>query len=159
MGREHSRLRKVHLFTDPTGHASPEQLARRLSRLQETGRLPQSVPIGGVLGASRHFPDLDIAAAPRLDLSVETEPADIAEMIDAGLHLRTRPEQRVALVVHATRDPWVITKAVSETPERWAGELECLADLIEMGFTREASYMAHHMERTNKEGSFAARHH
>jgi hypothetical protein len=156
LGREHARLRKVHLFTDPTGHVSPEQMARRLARLQETGRLPRSVRIGGVLGASRHFPELDITAAPRLDLSVETEPAHVAEMIDAGLRPKTRPEQRVALAVHATRDPWVITNAGSQPPERWAGELECLADLIEMGFTREASEMAHHMELTNKEGRSAA---
>lgn len=156
LGREHARLRKVHLFTDPTGQASPERLAKRLSRLQETGRLPHSVRIGGVLGASRHFPELDITAAPRLDLSVETEPAHVAEVIDAGLRPKTRPEQRVALAVHATRDPWVATNAGSELPERWAGELECLADLIEMGFTREASEMAHHMELTGKEGRSAA---
>jgi hypothetical protein len=77
-------------------------------------------------------------------------------MIDAGLRPKTRPEQRVALAVHATRDPRVITNAGSQPPERWASELECLADLIEMGFTREASEMAHHMELTNKEGRSAA---
>lgn len=156
LGREHARLRKVVLFTDPTGHASPEQMAKRLARLQEADRLPRSIRIGGVLGASRHFPELDITAAPRLDLSVEMEPAYVAEMIDAGLRPKTRPEQRVALAVHATRDPWVSTNPGSQPPERWAGELECLADLIEMGFTREASEMAHHMELTNKEGRSAA---
>lgn len=152
VARDHARLRKAHLFTDPTGHASPEQMAKRLARLQDAGRLPRSVRIGGVLGASKHFPELDITAAPRLDLSVEADPAFVAEMIDAGLRPKTRPEQRIALAVHATRDPWAITNASSQPPERWAGELECLADLIEMGFTREASEMAHHMELTSKEG-------
>jgi hypothetical protein len=156
LGREHARLRTVHLFTDPTGHVSPEQLAKRLSRLQEMGRLPQSIRIGGVLGASQHFPELDITTAPRLDLCVETEPAHVAQIIDAGLRPKTKREQRIALAVHTTRDPWVITNAKPEKPGRWAGELECLADLIEMGFNREASEMAHHMELTNKEGRPAA---
>jgi hypothetical protein len=31
-----------------------------------------------------------------------------------------------------------------------ASELECLADLIEMGYTREASEMARHMEAISK---------
>lgn len=156
LAREHARQRKAHLFTDPTGHSSPEQMAKRLARLQDTGKLPHSVRIGGVLGASRHFPELDITAAPRLDLSVDADPAGVAELIDAGLRPKTRPEQRVALAVHATRDPWVITNAGSQSQRRWAGELECLADLVEMGFTREASEMAHHMERTNKEGGSTA---
>jgi hypothetical protein len=152
LARDHARLRKAHLFTDPTGHATPEQMAKRLAQLQDASKLPRNVRIGGVLGASRHFPELDITAAPRLDLSASADPTHVAEMIDAGLRPKTRPEQRVALAVHATRDPWVITNAGSQPLERWAGELECLADLIEMGFTREASEMAHHMELTNKEG-------
>ena len=152
LARDHARLRKAHLFTDATGHASPEQMARRLARLQDASELPRSVRIGGVLGASRHFPELDITAAPRLDLSIDADPAHVAEMIDAGLRPKTRPEQRVALAVHATRDPWVIMNDGSHPPERWAGELECLADLVEMGFTREASEMAHHMELTSKKG-------
>lgn len=148
LARDHAKQRKVHLFIDPTGQSSPEQLVKRLARLQSANKLPRSVRIGGVVGASRHFPELDITAAPRLDLSVEANPARVAEMLDAGLRTKSRPEQRVALAVHVTRDPWVNTDAEA----KWAGELECLSDLIEMGFTREASEMAHHMELTNKEG-------
>lgn len=156
LARDHARLRKVHLFTDPTGHASPEQMAKRLARLQDASRLPRNVRIGGVLGASRHFPELDITAAPRLDLSVDAHPAHVAEMIDAGLRPKMRSEQRIALAVHVTRDQWVIADAGSRPQGQWAGELECLADLIEMGFTREASEMAHHIELTNKEGRHIA---
>ena len=151
LARDHARQRKVHLFTDPTGQSSPEQMVKRLARLQGASKLPRSVRIGGVLGASRHFPELDITAAPRLDLSVNADPGHVAEMLDAGLRPRTRAEQRIALAVHVVRDPWVITNAGSTTQGQWAGELECLADLIEMGFTREASELAHHMELTNKE--------
>jgi len=41
--------------------------------------------------------------------------------------------------VHASREPRAQPSA------RWAGELECLADLIEMGYTREAAEMAEQM--------------
>jgi hypothetical protein len=152
LARDHARQRKVHLFADPTGQSSPEQMVKRLARLQSARKLPRSVRIGGVLGASRHFPELDITAAPRLDLSVDADPVHVAEILDAGLRPRTRAEQRIALAVHVTRDPRVITDAGSTTQGHWAGELECLADLIEMGFTREASEMARHIELTNKKG-------
>ena len=152
LARDHAKQRKVHLFTDPTGQNSPDQMVKRLARLQGANKLPRSVRIGGVLGASRHFPELDITAAPRLDLSVDAGPVQVAEMLDAGLRPKTRPEQRIALAVHVTRGPWVITGAGAKGQGQWAGELECLADLIEMGFTREASELAHHMELTNKEG-------
>ena len=139
LAREHARLRAVQWFTDPTGLASPDQLAKRLAHLQESGALPRSIRIGGVLGAAQHFPALDITAAPRLDLSTEKDAAHLAAMIDAGLRPKTRPEQRVVLAVHTSR------QSGPHPPERWAGELECLADLIEMGFTREAAEMAEQM--------------
>lgn len=156
LARDHAKQRRVHLFTDPTGQNLPEQMVKRLARLQSANKLPRSVRIGGVLGASRHFPELDITAAPRLDLSVDADPVQVAEMLDAGLRPKTRPEQRIALAVHVTRDPGLITGAGSEAQGQWAGEIECLADLIEMGFTREASELAHHMELTNKARSLTA---
>ncbi len=72
-------------------------------------------------------------------------------MLDAGLVPKTKPDQAVALAMHLYRDlrPKDIA---SRQPEPWAGELDCLADLIEMGFTREADGMAHHIAETNKEG-------
>ena len=152
MGREHAQLRKTILFTDPTGQASPMKLAERLANLQTKGRLPRSVRIGGVMGASYYFRELDITAAPRLDLSVETEPTGVAALLDAGLVLKTKPEQHVAVALHLTRDPWLISDLASLEKLPWAGELECLADLIEMGFVREAIEMAHHIEMTNKTG-------
>ena len=63
-----------------------------------------------------------------------------------------KPEQHTALAVHVTRDPWVMKEFPDELNGQWADELECLADLIEMGFTREAIEMAHTMEKTNKRG-------
>lgn len=152
LAREHARQRKVHLFTDPTGQSSPEQMAKRLARLQGADKLANSVRIGGVMGASRHFPALDITAAPRLDLSVDGDPAQIAALLDAGLRPRTKPEQRIALAVHVTRDPWATADLGSKVRGPWASELECLTDLVEMDYTREASEMAHHLALTNSEG-------
>jgi len=139
LARDQARLRKVQWFTDPTGLASPDQLAKRLAHLQASGALPRSIRIGGVSGAAQHFPALDITAAPRLDLSTEEDAVHLAAMLDAGLRPKTRPEQRVVLAVHTSREPG------PHPPERWAGELECLADLIEMGYTREATEMAEQM--------------
>lgn len=149
LAQDHARLRKAQLFTDPTGQSRPEQMARRLARLRSSNKLPRSVRVGGVLGATGHFSALDITAAPRLDISVDADPVRVAALLDAGLQPKTRPEQRVALAVHVTREPFGDEPGPeSQTP--WASELECLADLIEIGYTREASEMARHMESINK---------
>ncbi|MBP6421885.1 MAG: hypothetical protein KA271_03225 [Propionivibrio sp.] len=152
LARDHSNQRKVQLFTDPTGQSTPERLASRLERLVTDGKLPPTVRIGGVLGASWHFPEVDITSAPRLDVSADADPARIASILDAGFEPKTKPEQRTVLAVHVTRDPWVMKEFAEESHDQWAGELECLADLIEMGFTREATEMAYGMEKTNKRG-------
>jgi len=149
LARDHAKQREVHLFADPTGQSSPEQLRKRLHSLQAKDKLPRTVRIGGVIGASRHFPALDITAAPRLDLSVEHEPAHVAAMLDAGLVPKSRADQRIALALHVTRDPWTITNLETATQEQWASELECLSDLVEMGYTREATEMAQDMELIN----------
>lgn len=155
LARDHMQQRGAHFFTDPTRQCSPQQMARRLAHLQQQEKIPPSVRIGGVAGASHHYPDLDITAPPRLDLSVEADPARIATMLDAGLVPKTKPDQAVALAMHLYRD--LRPKDIAfRQPEPWAGELDCLADLIEMGFTREADGMAHHIAVTNKEGQEGA---
>jgi hypothetical protein len=153
LAREHARQRKVLYFTDPTGQSTPEQMVKRLARLQRTDKLPQAVRIGGVIGAAKHFPALDITAAPRLDLCVDRDPSRIATILDAGLVRKAKPDQRIALAVHVTSAPLGTSRRESKTQGSWASELECLADLIEMGYTREASEMAIHIAVTNKETS------
>lgn len=153
LAREHARQRKVHLFTDPTGQKTPEKMVKRLARLQETDKLPQTVRIGGVIGAAKHFPELDITAAPRLDLCVDRDPSHIASILDAGLLCKAKPDQRIAMAVHVTSFPLGTSRWESNSQGPWASELECLADLIEMGYTREASEMALHIAATNMEKS------
>lgn len=145
LAREHARQRKVLFFTDPTGQSTPEQMVKRLARL------PQTVQIGGVIGAAKYFPELDITAPLRLDLCVDRDPSRIASILDAGLLRKAKPDQRVALAVHVTSFPLDASRWESKSQGPWASELECLADLVEMGYTREAAEMAHHIAATNKE--------
>ena len=149
LGRDHAKARSACFFTDPTGQASPGQMVQRLARLQAAGKLPGSVRIGGVIGACAHFPALDITAPPRLDLSVEADPTQVAALLDAGLVLKARPEQRVALAVHITCYLAFNAELVSEANGPYADGLECLSDLIEMGYDREAAEMAQHMASTS----------
>lgn len=153
LAREHARQRKVLFFTDPTGQSTPEQMVKRLAHLQQTDKLPQTVRIGGVIGAAQRFPALDITAAARLDLCVDREPSRIATILDAGLVRKAKPDQRVALAVHVTSFPLGTSRWEWKSEGPWASELECLADLVEMGYTREASEMAHHITINNKEKS------
>jgi hypothetical protein len=156
LAREHARQRKVQVFTDPTGLSSPEQMFKRLVRLQAADKISRQVRVGGVIGATGYFPALDITAAPRLDLCADVDPAQLAAILDAALVPKTRPEQRVALAVHVTRDTAGLTDPgvglLGQAQVQPASELDCLSDLVEMGFTREATDMAHHVEQTNKEG-------
>lgn len=147
LAQDHARLRKTYEFTDPTGTSSPEQLVKRLARLQKDAKLPRSVRVGGVIGASRHFPDLDITAPLRLDLSIETDPSNVAAMLDAALQPKRKPEEKVAVALHVTRDDLFFRSNNIEAD--WASELECLADLVEIGYTREAREMAMHLEQAN----------
>lgn len=145
LGREHSKQRQSLLFTDPTGFGSPERLLKQLERLQKLDKLPSSIVVGGVHGASWYFPELDITSAPRLDLSVSGSALDIAKTLDAGLEIRSQAQQRVVLAVHVTFEPkWGTIADLSDLPR--ANEIVCLADLIDLGYVREATEFASHIQ-------------
>lgn len=80
-----------------------------------------------------------------------TDPSRIASILDAGLLHKAKPDQRIAVAVHVTSPPLGTSSRESKMQGSWASELECLADLVEMGNTREASEMAIHIAATNKE--------
>lgn len=151
LARDHAKARKSFSFVDPTGFNSPEQLANRLSKLRDAGRIKSDVRVGGVMGGAHHFKQLDITAASRLDLSVDADPTQIAALLDAGLKPKTKSEQKAVLVIHVSSFSRL---GPDESPTPWANELECIADLIEMGYVGEATEMAQHVEVTNKQGSF-----
>lgn len=143
---EHASARKSVRFVDPTGNARmPSAMADRLLSLRSK-RGASKVAISGVLGATRYFPDLNITAAPRLDLSVYDGDQRFVAKLDAGL-LRTDDQNRKpALVLHMQRDcrpPEIVEKE----PEL-AARLDCLADLEELGLQAEAEEFAYELCET-----------
>jgi hypothetical protein len=153
IAREHGAVRKTLRFTDPSGQARPpEAMAQRLFKLQAQG-LAKDVAVGGVLGALRYFPALDITASPRLDLSVYGGKLDFLRKLDAALEPTTDAEAKAVLVVHLTPEPArFIDRGASG---QWAPELECLADLAELGLAREATEMAAELNRKRLSGAKA----
>jgi DNA-binding MarR family transcriptional regulator len=145
IARAHGANRKVLRFVDPTGQArTPEAMAKRLFKLQDQG-VAKHVAVGGVLGAMHYFPDLDITASPRLDLTIYGQGTDFIQKLDAALALTSDPQAKAIVVVHLTPEPpRFIEQLLGAT---WASELECIADLTEMGLTREVIEMVSDLNR------------
>jgi hypothetical protein len=97
------QTRATMLYADTSNQPrSPESLVQRLGRL---GR--EDVAVGGVIGARRHWPDLDIVGTPRLDLCVHAPgkhvDLDFVQQLDPALE-RTRDTHRPArLALHFIR--------------------------------------------------------
>lgn len=145
LATDHARHRQVVLYADPTRLMTPTRLAHRAMHLLSTGALPRAMRIGGVVGAAHHFPSLDITAPRRLDITAPSDPDYIADRIDAGL-VRTQAAKMDAVVaIH-------LEPVRASQPGSYAGWLECLADLIELGYIAEAREMAYAMERINRQG-------
>lgn len=146
IAREHAAVRASEYFVDPTGMETPQRLQKLWLNRQLAGAMSEGVRIGGVAGAAHHFEFLDISAPPRLDFAVQGNNSSFVRRLNAGLVPRTNPTQKVLLAVHHTWDPFFIESLnAGSMGARYATPLECLADLIELGYTREAEEMAHHM--------------
>jgi DNA-binding MarR family transcriptional regulator len=153
IARDHGAGRKTLRFADPSGQARPpEAMAQRLFKLQAQG-LAKDVAVGGVLGALRHFPGLDITASPRLELSVYGSKLDFLRKLDAALEPAIDAQTKAVLVVHLTPEPASFIDRSADG--QWAPELECLADLAELGLGREASEMAAELNRKRQGGTTA----
>jgi len=140
---EHGSARKLVRFVDPTGLAKlPSAMATRLESLRGRGEAGQ-VAVGGVLGAVHHFEDLNITAAPRLDLSVFDGDMTFVRQLDAGLMEvpKGRTNTKVTLAVHLQRDcrPPELRKSDAAV----AAYLDCLADLLEVGLQADAEEFAY----------------
>jgi hypothetical protein len=143
---EHAGARKSVRFVDPTGNARmPSAMADRLLSLRSK-QGASKVTISGVLGATRYFPDLNITAAPRLDLSVYDGDQRFVAKLDAGL-LRTDDQNRKpALVLHMQRD--CRPPEIADKEPELAAKLDCLADLEELGLRAEAEAFAYELCET-----------
>lgn len=140
--REFCAARPVQLFVDPTGLVTPSRLMARLTRLQQAGRISSEIRIGGVHAASHYYPELDVTAAPRLDLSSPSQ-VDVV-MVDAGLRPLSagEPSSMAVLAVHLIHQSGPAPDPGSELTHPWSTCFESLADLLELGFEREALEMA-----------------
>ncbi len=151
LAQEHAKERRVIRFTDPSGLArSPIAMAKRLEDLQACGEA-QEVSFGGVLGAERLYPELDITAPPRLDLCVYNSDTSFVRKVDAGLLESSNPDDKAVLVLHMTRDP---TRSPNKSHEMVAiaSAVDCLADLLEIGLEAEAKdyWMGLSLQRRNR---------
>lgn len=143
LAEEHALARKLVRYTDPTGEGRmPSALANRLLSLRQKG-IAGKVAISGVLGATRFFPDLDITAAPRLDVSVYSGDTRFMARLDAGLLAVDDPKRKATVVLHIQRDCRP-DEMVAQEPDL-AARLDCLADLEQMGLQTEAREFAHQL--------------
>jgi hypothetical protein len=140
MVQKHAEGRKVHRYVDPTGLArTPDALMARLFKLQQRGAALQ-VGVAGVLGARRYFPDLDITASPRLDLSAYGDGGlEFVQRLDAALEPSADLRAKAHVVVHVTPEP--VGFLDRDSGGSWASEVECCADLVELGLVREVQEM------------------
>lgn len=132
-------------FGDPSGLARPPmELVKRLLNLQRQGRAA-SVALGGVVGAMHYYPGFDITAPPRLDLCVYDGDIEFMRQLDAGLSRTSDAKAKANVVVHLVQSDYA-----SETTAdglRIASQLDCLADVLEIGLVAEAKDMTLHFNR------------
>ncbi len=138
-------------FADRSGQPrSPSSLLERLQKLR-----PADVAIGGVAGARRHHPELDLMGLPRLDLSVHcpARSADIGFVarLDPGLEATSDSAEPVRLVVHFVRHREALFEA-DPTGCPWADPVECLLDLHEVRLEAQAAELVRALEARVREG-------
>ncbi len=131
-------VRQTTRFIDRSGQQrTPENFARRLVKL---GR--NDLAVGGVLGARSHYPKLDLAGTPRVDLTVHCPGArldlDFISRIDPGLSPASSASEPAALVVHVLRRKEAWFTPMPEGGWR-ADPVECLLDLHEARLETQAA--------------------
>jgi len=147
---EAPKARGTILFADRSGQPrSPESLLRRL-RMQE----PTGVAVGGVLGAKRFCPSLDIVSSPRLDLCIHAASGnvnlDFVQRLDPGLQQIRHMHEPATLAVHFLRRAIPL---FDEDPDGtlWGDPVECLFDLYEARLGSQADEFSHYLESRGDE--------
>jgi hypothetical protein len=109
------------------------------------------VAVGGVLGATHHYPAIDITGAPRLDILIHgTHHADLSfiEQLDPGLERNDSPEGNAHVVVHFTNRRESYFEV--QNGEVWADVLDCLVHLWKAGLTHQVEDLITHLARQAK---------
>jgi len=136
------KARTIARFVDPSGHArGPNEMAARLTKATK-----KRVAISGVVGASKHYPDLNITSAPRLDLSVAgSQDLSWVAKLDAGL-VRDDDAPYPALAVHFL-PPRADRTFMDMDGQLWADPLECVVTLYEAKLHEQGEDMLQHLIR------------
>lgn len=129
-------------FVDRSGSPrSPKKLADQLRKL---GR--DDIAIGGVLGAIHHFPELDMTAAPHLDLVVhggmQTD-LSFVEQLDPGLVRDDSAIETAHVIVHYLNRPNALFE--NEKGVVWADVLECMVHLWDSQFIEQVEQLINHV--------------
>lgn len=130
------KVRQTLRFADHSGQPrSIESLVSRFERVRT-----DDIAIGGVLGARRRYPALDLIGTPRLDLTIHcrTRKLDLAflRQLDPALKPASYDEP-ARLVIHTLRYPHTFFEKAPDGSV-WADPVECLLDLHEMRLESQA---------------------
>ncbi len=119
---------------------SPEAQRARLEKLR-----PAGVALGGAAGALHLCPELDLTAAPRLDLSVHAPngrmDASFVAELDPGLAPAADAQAPAVLVLHAVPHADPLFEAAPGRQLPWADPVECLLDLHEAKLEAQAAQL------------------
>jgi len=124
------KSRNTMKFTDRSGRPrSSDSLMKRLARLKRS-----DIAVGGVPGATRILPELDITGSPRLDLTVHS-PDGVADLsfikyLDPALKPWGKNDPPPSLAVHFLRRKPSFFR-INKEGILWADPIECLLDLQE----------------------------
>lgn len=134
--------RKSFRFVDPTNSPrAPGRMSDRLRNLAAKGKLGD-VRLSGVMGAATlSARNLDITGAPRLDLCVFDGDLGFVRDLDAALVSAEAGAGNPTLVVHQVRRT-AADKAERPRDVTTATPLDCLTDLLQMGYQAEAKEFA-----------------
>ena len=132
-----NKIRSTIRYADASDQPrSSESLLRRLRQLRR-----DDIAVGGVFGAKRHYPDLDIIGAPRLDLCFHVSGArvdlDFIRLLDPALERTRDPHRSARLALHFMRRKDPLFDRDNEG-FLWADEVECLLELFDAGLEHQA---------------------
>jgi hypothetical protein len=137
------KVRQTLRFADHSGQPrSIESLVSRFERVRT-----DDIAIGGVLGARRRYPALDLIGTPRLDLTIHcrTRKLDLTflRQLDPALKPASYDEP-ARLVIHTLRYPHIFFEKAPDGSV-WADPVECLLDLHEMRLESQAKEFLQHL--------------
>ncbi len=134
---ENSRMTMNFVYEDPVNLSrSTESLFKRFISLKR-----KDVGIGGVLGARRIYPDLNLVGAPRLDLTVhcpgESVDINFVRKLDPALTRQVNRDIKPSLGIHFLRRKESFFQT-GKDGAIWADPVECLLDLQEAHLEMQA---------------------